>query len=241
MLGIEKLDITVVLGGLYMSKIQNIFSHNYPEYEHDHSIADHARKAAWKIINCRTKEMGGHIQKCPDGHYAKIFYNSCKHRSCPQCNLIDKKEWLQKQAAKLIDAGHYHIVFTIHHDINALWLNNPKKLTNALFKAAKEALFGLLSNEEDFLGVTPGMIATLQTWGETLIFHPHLHCLVTAGGIKKDGLWKEESKGYLVPSKELSRIFRGKFIDKLHNLTYKGKIKRPEGMSYSQIHIMLRR
>jgi len=241
MLGIEKLDITVFMGGLYMSKIQDIFTKNYTKYESKHPIANHARKAAWSIINCRTKEMGGHIQECPDGHYKKIFYNSCKHRSCTQCNGIEKEKWLQKQSAKLIDTGHYHVVFTIDHDINAIWLCNPKKLTNVLFQAAKESLFGMLSNEKDFLGVTPGMIATLQTWGETLIFHPHLHCLVTAGGITKDGLWKKESKGYLVPSKELSRIFRGKFIDKLHNLTYKGELKRPEGMSYSEIHRMLRR
>jgi len=146
MLGIEKLDITVFMGGLYMSKIQDIFTKNYTKYESKHPIANHARKAAWSIINCRTKEMGGHIQECPDGHYKKIFYNSCKHRSCTQCNGIEKEKWLQKQSAKLIDNGHYHIVFTIDHDINVIWLYNPKKLTNVLFQAAKESLFGILSN-----------------------------------------------------------------------------------------------
>lgn len=99
----------------------------------------------------------------------------------------------------------------------------------------------MLENEEKFLGVTPGMIATLQTWGETLIFHPHLHCLVTGGGITKEGIWKEENKGYLIPVEELSKVFKVKFIDKLHNLTYKGELKKPEGMSYSEIHRMLRR
>lgn len=241
MLGIEKPDIIGFMGVIYMSKIQNIFKKHYPEYERNHPIADHARKAAWKIMNCRTQEMGGHIQKCPDGHYARIFYNSCKHRSCPQCNVIEKEEWLQKQAAKLINTGHFHIVFTIDHDINVLWLTNPKILTDVLFKSAKEVLFGMLENEEKFLGVRPGMIATLQTWGQTLIYHPHLHCLVTGGGITKAGLWKEENKGYLIPVEELSKIFKKRFIDKLHNLTYKGKIKRPKGMSYSEIHRMLRR
>jgi len=134
-----------------MSKIQDIFSEYYPEYEKNHPIADHARKAAWKIINCRTKALGGHLQECPDGHYQKIFYNSCKHRACTQCSGIDKEEWLQKQITKLLNIGHFHIVFTISHDINTLWLNNPKILTNVLFKSVKEALFGMLESEEKFL------------------------------------------------------------------------------------------
>ena len=238
---IEKPDMTAFMEVSIMGKIQDIFQECYPKYEKTKPVAAHAMKAAWKISNCRTKKLGGHIQKCPDDHYMQIWYNSCKHRSCPQCSGIQKEEWLHKQSEKLLDTGHFHVVFTIDHNINYLWLKNPKILTGVLFEAAKEALFGMLENEEKFMGVTPGMIATLQTWGETLIFHSHLHCLVTAGGITKDKKWRSEKKGYLLPAKKLSRVFRGKFIDKLHNLIYKGKLKRPEGMSYSELHRMLRR
>lgn len=223
-----------------MCKIQSIFKEYYPQYAEKYAIADHARKAAWNIINCRTEVMGGHVEKCPEGHYYRIWYNSCKHRSCPQCSTMEKEEWIQRQSARILDTHHYHVIFTIPHQLNDLWLLNPNEMTNLLFKCAKEALFGMMENE-DFLGVKPGMIATLQTWGETLIFHPHVHCLVTGGGLTEDGEWKESKKGYLVPVKTLMKIFRGKFLDRLHNLIYTGEIEIPEGFSYGKLHNRLRK
>ncbi len=223
-----------------MTAIQDVFTDHYRKYEQNNLIAEHARKAAWSMINCQTSALGGHVQKCPDGHYHRIWYNSCKHRSCPQCSGIQKQEWINKQLERVLDTDHYHVIFTLPHVLNELWMLNSRKMTGLLFKCAKNSLFGMLENEK-FLGANPGMIATLQTWGETLILHPHLHCLVTGGGMTAKGEWKAGKKGYLVPVTVLTKIFRGKFLDRLHNLVYKGEIKKPEGMSYSQVHNMLRK
>ncbi|WP_239559209.1 IS91 family transposase [Sporohalobacter salinus] len=223
-----------------MSVIQDIFTEHYPEYEQNNLIAEHARKAAWSIINCRTSALGGHVQKCPDEHYHRIWYNSCKHRSCPQCSGIQKQEWINKQLERVLDADHYHVIFTLPHKLSELWMLNSRKMTGLLFKSAKDSLFGMLENDK-FLGANPVVIATLQTWGETLNLHPHLHCLVTGGGMTDNEEWKPSKKGYLIPVTVLQEIFRGKFLDRLHNLVYNGEIKKPEGMSYSQIHKMLRK
>ncbi|WP_408956136.1 IS91 family transposase [Natroniella sp. ANB-PHB2] len=223
-----------------MAAIQDIFTKYYNQCEKEYALANHARKAAWNIINCRTEAMGGHIQKCPDGHFYRVWYNSCKHRSCPQCTGMQKEEWKRKQTAKVLDTHHHHAVFTIPHELNELWLLNPKKITGILFKSVKEALFNMLSNKK-FLGATPGMIATLQTWGENLAFHPHLHCLITGGGVTKAENWKESKENYLLPVQELMKVFRGKFLDEIHNTVYNGEMEIPSNKNYYETHEMLRK
>lgn len=163
--------------------------------------------------------MGGHIQKCLDDHHHRVWYNSCKHRMCPQCSELDKERWIQKQGEKMLDTHHHHAVFTIPHEFNQLWLSNQREMTGVLFKAAKESLFCMVEDER-FLEAYPGMMAILQTWGDNLAFHPHLHCLVTGGGMTEEGNWKESSENFLVPvdGKGLMSIFRAKFIDKVEDL-----------------------
>lgn len=218
--------------------VQNIFRENYESYYKNNKLPLKAIKAANSIINCRTKELGGHVQECPEGHIKRIWYNSCKHRACRQCAGIQTENWLKRQEERILNTDHYHAIFTVPHKLNQLWLLNQKILTNVLFNCAKESLFGMMENEE-FLGAYPGMIATLQTWGETLILHPHIHLLVTGGGLTIDGKWKKSKKGYLVPVKELMKIFRGKIIYKLRGLLYKGKLKIPNGFKYKELHNML--
>jgi hypothetical protein len=208
--------------------IQNIFSQYYSQYEKTHSLPFHARRAAENIIKCRTATLGGHIQKCPEEHYQRIWYNSCKHRGCTQCAGIKREEWITTQKSRLVDCDYYHVIFTIPHDFNELWLLNTRIMTNLLFKCAKESLFGMLANK-DFLGAEPGMIATLQTWGEDLNLHPHIHSLVTAGGLTEEVTWKDSKKGFLVPVKTLMKIFRAKFLDGMKHLFNKGELKIPVG------------
>jgi len=218
--------------------VQNIFRENFDEYNKNHRIPIKALKAAGSIIKCRTKELGGHIQECPEGHYKKVWYNSCKHRACRQCAGIQIEDWLQKQREKILNTDHYHAVFTVPHKLNTLWLMNEKIMTNVLFDASKEALIGMLENEK-FLGAYPGIIGTLQSWGETLDLHTHTHFVVTGGGLTESGEWKKNKKGFLVPVQELMNVFRGKFIYKLRNLLYKGKLKIQNGVRYKEVHKML--
>lgn len=223
-----------------MSKITDIFRKYYARCEEIYSIAIHAMRAAQKIIDCRTEVMGGHIQECPEGHYQKVWYNSCKHRMCPQCSKMDKEKWIKKQSEKTLNTHHHHVIFTIPHHFNQLWLLNPKEMTGALFKSAKEALFCMIEDER-FLEAYPGMIAVLQTWGENLSFHPHLHCIVTGGGMTEEGKWKKSNENFLVPvdGKGLMSVFRAKFTDEVEELAKKEKIEMLKGTTYDSLKNLL--
>jgi len=154
--------------------------------------------------------MGGHIQSCPDGHISKIWYNSCKHRHCPQCNQIQVERWLSAKSQLLINTSHRHLVFTIPHQFNELWLMNTRLMTDILFNAVSETMKTLL-NDKKYLGADSGFLLNLHTWGRNLSLHPHIHCLVTNGGLTRKGQWIAPVKGCFLPFKVVMRLFRGKF------------------------------
>lgn len=221
------------------NKIQEIFLKHYPSYAEKYKVADHCRKAAWYIMNCRTEVLGGHVRRCLKGHYEKIQYNSCKHRACRQCAGLEIEKWLRKQIDKVLDTDHYHIIFTIPHEYNEIWLLNTRKMTSLLFRSAKKSLY-IMFKDERYVGGKPGAIGALHTWGKTMILHPHVHILVTGGGIDKNDVWIKSKKGYLFPAKALMKLFRSEFTKGLHNLLYEGKIKLPEGKSYKEYHQIVR-
>ncbi|MTI48929.1 MAG: IS91 family transposase [Firmicutes bacterium] len=221
------------------NKIQKIFTKHYPSYETKNKVPGHGRKAAWYIMNCRTKVLGGHVHRCPNGDYFKIQYNSCKHRVCRQCSGFQIEKWLKKQTNKVLNTDHYHIIFTIPHEFNDIWMLNTKKLTNLLFRSAKKALDQMFEDER-YIGGKPGAISTLHTWGKTMILHPHIHMLVTGGGINKKGEWKSSKKGFLIPVKSLMKLFRKYYTNGLHNLLYNGEIKLPKGETYKRYHQRVR-
>ena len=199
-------------GGLMgLVTLQDIFQRGFPAYEQRHPLPWHVRKAARAIMQCRTAALGGHVQACPDGHFSRIWYNSCKHRSCPQCAFLQVERWLAKQQARLLDCDHYHVIFTLPHDLNCLWLDNVGLMTSLLFRAVRDTLLALLGDPKH-LGARPGMIATLHTWSQTLVLHPHIHCLVTGGGLSAEGQWVAVRNGFLLPSRVVMAVFRGKFL-----------------------------
>lgn len=212
---------------------------NYIAYEKLHKLMEHQIKALYRLINCRTEAMGGHVEACPEGHYQRVRYNSCKHRTCAMCSSTKIEEWIQKKKAHLLATKHYHVIFTIPHELNELWIINTKVMAELLFNSAWEVLHSMMKNE-DFLGATPGVLATLQTWGETMSLHPHIHMLVTGGGIDEKGNWRKSKDNYLVPVKTLMKLFRARYIRLLQKETYKAKIKPPEGISYKEIQDLLR-
>jgi hypothetical protein len=125
--------------------LQTIFQDAFPAYEQTHPLPAHVRKAARAIMHCRTAALGGHVPACPDGHIARIWYNSCRHRSCPQWALLQTERWLALQQARLLAGDHSHVLFTLPHDLNPLWLANVPVMTTLLFQAVRDTLGTLLA------------------------------------------------------------------------------------------------
>ena len=188
-----------------------IFHDAFPAYAQNHPLPAHVRTAARALMQCRTAALGGHIQACPDGHVARVWYNSCRHRSCPQCAYLQTERWLTLQRARLLACDHYHVIFTLPHELNPLWLANVPVMTTLLLQAARATLCTLLAAPK-YLGAQPGIIAALHTWSQTLVLHPHLHCLVTGGGLTPDGQWRAVRNGFLLPARVVMAVFRGKML-----------------------------
>jgi Putative transposase/Transposase zinc-binding domain len=220
--------------------LQTIFQDAFPAYEQTHPLPSHVRKAARAIMQCRTAVLGGHVQACPDGHMARIWYNSCRHRACPQCAYLQTEYWLAHQQARLLACDHYHVIFTLPHDLNPLWLANVPVMSTLLFQAVRETLFDLLADPK-YLGAQPGMIAALHTWSQTLVLHPHLHCLVTGGGLTPDGHWKAVRNGFLLPARVVMAVFRGKRLGALRRAFARDALVLPEAMHPQQFLNLLNR
>ncbi len=213
-----------------MATIQEIIKKNYKAFEGRYRLPQAVRKAAKALMQCRTAALGGHVQACPEGHYHRQWYNSCRNRVCPQCNWLQIEQWLKRQRERLLKCGHYHMIFTIPHELNILWLWNKKKVTNILFRAVRDTLFEFFLDDKH-IGAKPGIIATHHTWSQTLIDHPHIHCLITEGGLSKDRQWIMRRNGYLLPVRAVMPVFRGKMLDYVNRTIENGQITLPEGMS----------
>ncbi len=198
------------------------------------SLPPHMWKAAKRISLCRTAALGGHVQACPEEHVERHWYNSCKHRSCPVCNYTSVERWLDRQKARVLDCDHYHVIFTVDSALDRLWLANVRAMTELLFHAARDTIFELLGDVK-YLGAEPGMIIALHTWGQTQNLHPHIHCLVTGGGLAPDGDWRAVTNGYLLPGRVVRDLFRGKFIAAVRRGLESGKLIVPAGERLQQV------
>jgi len=220
--------------------LQTIFQDAFPAYEQRHALPAHVRRAAHAIMQCRTAALGGHVQACPDGHMSRIWYNSCRHRSCPQCAYLQTERWLTLQQARLLACDHYHVIFTLPHELNPLWLANVAVMTTLLFQAVRDTL-GALLGDPKYLGAQPGIIAALHTWSQTLVLHPHVHCLVTGGGLTPDGHWKAVHNGFLLPARVVMAVFRGKMVAAIRQTFARGALALPEPMRPQQLLNLLNR
>jgi Putative transposase/Transposase zinc-binding domain len=220
--------------------LQTIFQDAFPAYAQTHPLPAHVRRAARAIMQCRTAALGGHIQACPDGHVSRVWYNSCRHRSCPQCAYLQTERWLALQQARLLACDHYHVIFTLPHDLNSLWLANVPVMTSLLFQAVRDTLSTLLADPK-YLGAQPGILAALHTWSQTLVLHPHVHCLVTGGGLTADGSWKAVRNGFLLPARVVMAVFRGKMLDALRRAFARDALVLPEAMRPQQFLNLLNR
>ena len=217
-----------------MATVQTIFRKGFSAYHSNNNIPKHYIKAAHAFINCRTAALGGHIQECSNGHIEGVWYNSCKHRMCPQCNAIQQERWLEKQKARLLDCPHRHIIFTIPHEFHALWRFNTGVMTDLLFKTVRDTVMTLCADPQH-LGAEPGLLCALHTWGRSLSLHPHIHCLVTEGGIDAKGEWKTPKRNCFLPAKVVMLVFRGKFLAYLRDALNNGALTVPPDATETRI------
>jgi len=192
-------------------------------------------KAAEAIMRCRTPEQGYNYLSCPQGHEEKIQPHSCKHRSCPICADKARHNWVESQKKRLLDCAHYHVVFTLPHEYLNLWQYNRKWFTKAIFKASRDTLMELLKDKK-YLGATPGILMTLHTWGRQLNYHPHIHCLVTAGGVTENNDWKPLEGDYLLPIRVVKSLYRGKLQAYIKEALETKTILLPDGCSEKDVH-----
>jgi hypothetical protein len=164
------------------------------------------------IERCRTAELGGHVDECDCCGRIRISYNSCRNRHCPKCQFLKKEKWLEERKEELLPVPYFHVVFTVPAKLNPLVLRNKRVLYNILFRSVSETLFEL-ARDPKHLGVEIGFISILHTWGQNLMDHPHIHCIVTGGGLCRDKTrWLSFRKRFFISVKVLSRLFRGKVL-----------------------------
>lgn len=181
-----------------------------------HPLPWQVLKTLQAIRNCRTAVLGGHKCKCNACGSEKYFYNSCRNRHCPRCQATNRERWIIQRETELLPVAYFHVVFTLPHELNGIALKHAKEVYNALFTGAWRTI-ALLAENPKHLGAKTGMTAVLHTWGQNLSLHPHVHCIVPAGGLNKQGKWKNtKSNGkYLFPQKVMASIFRAKFMASL--------------------------
>lgn len=218
--------------------IQEILRDAFAEYEQTHRLPPYLIRAALDLIACRTAGMGGHVEACPNGHVHRVWYNSCRHRSCPQCRGLRIEQWLARQQSRILDCTHYHTIFTVPEDLNEVWQYNKRLFGNLMFRSAADTLAKLFADEQH-LGGTAGMIMALHSWGRNLSDHPHIHCLVTGGGLTAAGRWVEVRRKCLLPRKVVMILFRGKLLDGLRKAADAGTLTLPPTMRLAQLKGLL--
>ena len=194
-----------------MPEVQDIFQTYGDAFKRTHSLSFEQLKAMSAIEKCRTAELGAHIDECESCGVVEISYNSCRNRHCPKCQTLAKERWVDNQKHNLLNVPYFHVVFTVPDNLRPIFYQNQSKLYSLLFRAVAETLQELASDKK-FLGATLGFTAILHTWGQNLSFHPHIHCIVPAGGLTSSGSWVSSSKKFFIPVKVLSRKFRGKLL-----------------------------
>lgn len=197
-------------------EIQNIFAQHIGAYAQSHQMSHTQRKAARDIVNCRTAALGAHIDTCDNCGHTRISYNSCRNRHCPQCQTFAKEQWIDKQKKNLLNTPYFHVVFTVPSELNPAFRRQQSAMYALLFQAASETVLELCADRK-YLGAMPGITAILHTWGQNLQFHPHIHMIVTGGGLTPGQKWRASSKRFFLPVRVLSAKFRGKFLALLKN------------------------
>jgi len=207
-------------------EVAQIFRHHGPEYRKNHGLTPAQHLALRDIERCRTARLGGHLDACSRGcGYLAISYNSCRNRHCPKCQSLKQAQWLAERLERLLPVPYFHLVVTLPHELKLLARFNPALMFNLLFESASQALLQLARDYEG-LQAQVGFTAVLHTWDQDLNFHPHLHLVVTGGGLSPDGeRWIAARNSFLLPVRALSKVIRGKFLQALEKAFREGRLK----------------
>jgi Putative transposase/Transposase zinc-binding domain len=201
---------------------------------HGACLTREQKRALRDLAACRTEALGGHVLRCLDCDHEQIAYNSCRNRHCPKCQALSRARWLERQAEHLLPVEYHHVVFTLPEEVAALALANPEVVYDALLQASAVTLRDVAANPKR-LGAQVGALLVLHTWGQTLQHHPHVHAVVTGGGLSCDAQgvvdaeshWRSCRPGFFLPVRVLSRVFRGKFLHRLRQAFDAGELVFP--------------
>ena len=218
--------------------IQYILTKHFPAYLREHKQPLRVLKAIEPQIRCRTRAEGTSHYLCPEDGEHKEIHHSCRNKGCTVCGGKRKQQWLASQKERLLNCEHYHVVTTLPHEYQVLWLYNREWFIQAQFEVTlatlKDLLIGNRYQGKSYPGrleAEPGFISTLHTWGRSLNLHPHIHTLVTAGGLTAEGNWKGVEGDYLLPVKQVKALYRGKFQSKIKALLLSDEVNIPPKQS----------
>lgn len=217
--------MVVNTSGLEVAHIVRLFGE---EYRQGHRLSRSQLRVLRAIEICRTAALGGHVDECEDCGVRTISYNSCRNRHCPKCQGLNRQKWLEERCGELLPVPYFHLVFTVPEELNVLALANPKWFYDLLFDSASKTLLEITADAKH-LGAKIGVLAVLHTWSQTLLLHPHLHCIVPGGGLSPDRQrWIASREDYFLPIQVLARLFRGKFLAGVKEAWEAGGLTLPE-------------
>ena len=206
-------------------ELADIFRQSAPAYRANHRVTHDLDRAIDAVMNCRTAALGGHVEQCDQCPYSRVRYHSCGNRHCPKCQGLARAKWVAARQAELLPVEYFHVVFTLPEQLARIAYYNRKVVYDILFRATAETL-ATIARDPQHLGAEIGFFAVLHTWGQNLLHHPHLHCVVPGGGLSPDGeRWVSAKPGYFLCVKVLSCLFRRLFLEKLTTAYRKGKLR----------------
>lgn len=200
-----------------MVELGEIFREHGAAFRTSRNLSPQVLKVMRAIETCRTAALGSHADVCEDCGNTRISYNSCRNRHCPKCQRLTQEKWVENRKADLLNIPYFHVVFTVPDELRQVIYQNQRKLYALLFRCASESILELSGNPK-FLGAKTGLTAILHTWGQTLTFHPHIHCIVPGGGLDSLGNWQQSRKKFFLPVRVLSKLFCGKFLHHLQTI-----------------------
>ncbi|HLJ78918.1 MAG TPA: IS91 family transposase, partial [Acidobacteriaceae bacterium] len=206
-------------------ELAGIFRQHGGAYRAAHQLPVQQLRVMRAIEVCRTSTLGGHVERCSQCDYTRIAYNSCRNRHCPKCQNAERAKWLESRKAELLPVEYFHVVFTLPEELARIAFYNQEVVYGILFGAASETLL-TIAHDPQHLGAEIGFFAILHTWGQNLLHHPHVHCVIPGGGLAPDyERWVRCRPGFFLPVRVLSRLFRRLFLEALRKAFQESKLR----------------